>query len=263
MTGRRIQDAAVVLRSHQLGETDRILTLMTYQHGLVRAVAKGARRPSSRFGSRLQPLNLVHVLMYRGRSLATITQAESITLFGGELAGDFVRWSAGHVLAETTERLVPEEDEPAAPQFRLLVAGLQSLLDPERDARLVIDSFLLRSLATGGWAPSFRDCAQCRTPGPHGWIHLPSGGSVCDACRPAAAVSVSANTTELLGALLSGDWQQAEGAATNTRRAASGVVGAYVQLHLDRSLRSLPVADKAWLADLAGTLASEEVDAPT
>ena len=254
----RIEDIAVVLRSYQLGEADRILSLLTQDHGLLRAVAKGVRKPSSRFGSRLQPLNHVHVTIYQGRSLGTISAVDSVRLYGSEIAGDYVRWSAGHVLAEATERLVPEEQEPARPHYRLLVSGLAALAQDQRDPRLVIDAFLLRSLATGGWAPSFGDCAQCGAGGPHPWVHLPSGGAVCEHCRPSGAVSISPATSALLGALLSGDWDRTSQAGSTARRAASGVVAAYLQLHLERELRSLPIADKAWLSELSYKLTGDQ-----
>lgn len=254
----RIEDVAVVLRAYPLGEADRILNLLTEEHGLVRAVAKGVRKPSSRFGSRLQPLNQVQVLLYQGRNLATISSVDSVQLYGSRIAGDYVRWSAGHVLAEATERLVTEEHEPARPQYRLLASGLSALADAQHDPRLVIDAFLLRSLATGGWAPSFSGCAQCGSEGPHPWLHLPSGGAVCESCRPSGAVAVSPATAALLGALLSGDWTVADEAGTTARRAASGVVAAYLQLHLERDLRSLPIADKAWWSQLSSRLASEQ-----
>ena len=134
-----------------------------------------------------------------GRNLATISAVDSVQLYGSQIAGDYVRWSAGHVLAEATERLVSEEMEPARPQYRLLVSGLAALADEQRDPRLVIDAFLLRSLATGGWAPSFADCAQCGATGPHPWIHLASGGAVCEDCRPAGAVSISPATSRAAG----------------------------------------------------------------
>jgi DNA repair protein RecO (recombination protein O) len=132
------------------------------------------------------------------------------------------------------------------------------LSDDLRDPRLVIDAFLLQSLATGGWAPSFSDCAQCGADGPHRWIHLASGGAVCEHCRPSGAVSISPGTSALLGALLSGDWSSTAAASTTSRRAASGVVAAYLQMHLERDLRSLPIADRAWLSELSIRLSSEQ-----
>ena len=70
-----------MLRTHKLGEADRIITLLTRSHGRVRAVAKGVRRTTSRFGSRLEPFTHVDLQLAEGRSLDTITQAETLTPF--------------------------------------------------------------------------------------------------------------------------------------------------------------------------------------
>ncbi|MFM7080765.1 MAG: DNA repair protein RecO, partial [Actinomycetota bacterium] len=66
------RDVGVVVRTHKLGETDRIITIVTQDSGKVRAVAKGVRKPGSRFGSRLEPLSHVQVQLYRGRNLDVV-----------------------------------------------------------------------------------------------------------------------------------------------------------------------------------------------
>ena len=80
------RDEAVVLRTQKLGESDRIITLLTRSNGRVRAVGKGVRRTSSRFGARLEPFSHVDLQLYVGRSLDIVTQVESITQFGAGLA---------------------------------------------------------------------------------------------------------------------------------------------------------------------------------
>ncbi len=75
------RDEAIVLRTHKLGEADRIITLLTRQHGRVRAVAKGVRRTTSRFGSRLEPFTHVDLQLAEGRNLDVVTQAETLTPF--------------------------------------------------------------------------------------------------------------------------------------------------------------------------------------
>ena len=72
------RDEAIVLRTQKLGEADRIITLLTRSHGRVRAVAKGVRRTTSRFGSRLEPFSHVDVQLAEGRSLDVVTQAETL-----------------------------------------------------------------------------------------------------------------------------------------------------------------------------------------
>ena len=66
---RLYRDRAVVLRQHKLGEADRIVTLLTRDHGLVRAVAKGVRRTRSKFGARLEPFAHIDVQLHPGRNL--------------------------------------------------------------------------------------------------------------------------------------------------------------------------------------------------
>ena len=77
-------DEAIVLRTHKLAEADRIITLLTRQHGVVRAVAKGVRRTTSRFGSRLEPFTHVDLQLAVGRNLDTITQAETLAPYGDD-----------------------------------------------------------------------------------------------------------------------------------------------------------------------------------
>jgi len=238
------RDEAVVLRTQKLGESDRIVTLLTRSHGRVRAVARGVRKTSSRIGGRLEPFGHVDVQLYEGRSLDTVSQVETIDAHGAALSADYARWTAGTAMLETAERLTPEEREPSVQQFALLISGLRALVSDEHEATLVMDAYLLRSLAVAGWSPSVDDCARCGAPGPHRAFSIPGGGVVCPSCRPPGSASPSAPTLLLLGALLSGDWNQADSSQARDRREASGLVAAFLQWHLERGLRSLPLVDR-------------------
>lgn len=234
-----------MLRTQKLGEADRIVTLLTRQHGRVRGVARGVRKTSSRIGSRLEPFTHVDVQLYEGRSLDTVTQVEAIEAHAGPLSADYARYTAGTAMLETAERLTPEEREPSLAQYVLLVAGLRTLVSGEHDAGLVLDAYLLRSLAIAGWSPSFGDCARCGAIGPHRAFSIPAGGMVCAACRPPGSASPSEATVALLGALLSGDWPRADASDARDRREASGLVAAFLHWHLERGLRSLPLVDRS------------------
>ena len=238
------RDEAVVLRTQKLGEADRIVTLLTRRHGRVRCVARGVRKTTSRIGARLEPFGHVDVQLYEGRSLDSVTQVESIEAHGAVLAVDYSRWTTGQAMLETAERLTPEEREPAVQQYALLVSGLRSLAANEHDATLILDAYLLRSLAVAGWSPSFGDCARCGEPGPHRAFSIQAGGVVCPSCRPPGSAAPAAETIELLAALLSGDWVVADASDTRPRKEASGLVAAFLQWHLERGLRSLPLVDR-------------------
>ena len=233
------RDEAVVLRTQKLGEADRIITLLTRDTGRVRAVAKGVRRTSSRFGSRLEQFTYVDLQLAEGRSLDVITQAETLAPYGSKIGSDYERYTAGTVMLETAERLVVEDKEPALQQFLLLVGGLRTMAAGERSPSAVLDSFLLRSLSVAGWAPSFDACARCGLEGPHRSFSPAAGGMLCGTCRVPGSASPAAETVVLLGALLSGDWAVVEASEPRHRKEATGLVSAYLAWHLERGLKSM------------------------
>jgi DNA repair protein RecO (recombination protein O) len=238
------RDEGVVLRTQKLGEADRIITLLTRSHGRVRAVGKGVRRTRSKFGSRLEPFTHVDLQLYAGRSLDVVQQAETLAPYGDRLASDYARYTAGTAMLETAERLTETEREPALQLFLLLAGGLRTLAEGRRDPGLVLDAFLLRSLAVAGWAPSFHDCARCGAPGPHKAFNLASGGTVCPSCRTPGSAAPALQTLELLAALLAGDWALADESAHQHRREGSGLVTAFLQWHLERGVRSLRLVER-------------------
>ncbi|GAA5022304.1 DNA repair protein RecO [Actinopolymorpha pittospori] len=237
-------DEAIVLRTHKLGEADRIITLLTRHHGRVRAVAKGVRRTTSRFGARLEPCSYVELQLAVGRSLDIITQAEIRRPYAEAMYADYGRYTTATAMLETAERLTVEEREPATQQFLLLVAALRALAEGAHAPGLVLDSYLLRSLSVAGYAPSFDACARCGSSGPHRAFAAASGGMVCADCRPAGVAMPAPETIALLGALLAGEWAVADPSALRHRREATGLVSAYLQWHLERGLRSLPHVER-------------------
>ena len=238
------RDEGVVLRTQKLGEADRIVTLLTREHGRIRAVAKGVRRTSSKFGARLEPFSHVDVQFHTGRTLDIVTQVESLSAYGAGIASDYSSYTAGTAMLETAERLTDVEKEPAVQQFLLLVGGLRALAAREHVAGSVLDAYLLRSLAVAGYAPNFDNCARCGLPGPHRWFSVPAGGSVCADDRPQGSVTVTPEGLEVLGALLAGDWSVVESAEPKSRRESTGIVAAYLQWHLERGLRSLRLVER-------------------
>ena len=284
------RDDGVVLRTHKLGEADRIITLLTRQNGRVRAVAKGVRRTKSRFGGRLEPFTHVDVLIHPGRSLDVIQQAEVIRAYGKPLATDYPRYTAGTAMLETAEKFTPVEKEPAIRQFLLLIGGLRALGEADapdyldqaaddlgededfgqddefgdadapgdpgdpapstREPRLVLDAYLLRSLALEGYAPALEECARCGVTAASGSRPLvaftvASGGMVCANCRQPGSASPAPPTVALMRALLRGDWNAAMRSERRHRVECSGLVAAYLQWHLEHSIRSLRHVERA------------------
>ena len=231
------RDEAVIIRTHKLGEADRIVTMLSRYHGLVRAVAKGVRRTTSKFGSRLEPFMVVDVQLHEGRTLDTVSQVETLNAYGGKIIEDYPAFTAATAMVETAEKLAGGETSPQ--QYLLLLGGLRALANQDHDSGLILDSYLLRALAVAGWAPNFSDCARCGKPGIHRDFVLQAGGMVCGDCKIAGSVKLSEDSAKLLGALLAGDWAFADLTEPSVRAAASGVVAAYSQWHIERGLKSL------------------------
>ncbi len=239
------RDEAVVLRTHKLGEADRIIVLLSRSHGKIRAVARGVRRTSSKFGGRLEPFSHVDLQFASGRNLDVITQAETLHAYDAPLRLDYAAFTAGEVMVETADRLVAEEGQPALQQYRLLIGALRTLgagtpCGP-RPATMILDSYLLRALSVAGYAPALSSCARCGLEGPHAGFSPEAGGMVCLACRPPRTAMPSDEAWTLVSALISGDWEATTDATDRARNEVSGLIAAFASWHMERGLRSLPL----------------------
>lgn len=235
------RDEAVVLRTQRLGEADRIVTLLGKERGKVRAVARGVRRTSSKFGARLEPFMVVDVQCYAGRNLDTVTQVVTLAAYGRDLVEDYSRYSVASVIVEAAERIA--EAEPSPQQYTLVIGALRALTLGTRVPQDILDSYLLRSLSLAGWAPALDDCARCGAQGPHERFSVQLGGVVCSRCTPAGVLRVDAPTLDAVRALLSGDWAALDTIDVPARARASGIVSAYSQQYLDKKLRSMQVLE--------------------
>jgi DNA repair protein RecO (recombination protein O) len=227
-----------------LGEADRIVTMLTREHGLVRAVAKGVRRTRSKFGARLEPFAHIDVQLYPGRSLDVVTQVHTLDAFAADIVDDYARYTTSCAVLETAERLAGEERAPAPRLHRLTVGALRAVGERKRPPELILDAFLLRAMEHAGWAPSVDECARCATPGPHRAFHVAAGGTVCVHCRPAGSTTPAAGVMDLMGALWRGEWGYVETTSDSVRRQCSGLVAAHLQWHLERQLRTLPLLER-------------------
>jgi DNA repair protein RecO (recombination protein O) len=232
------KEQGIVLRSVKLGEADKIVTILTQGSGKVRSVAKGIRRTQSKFGARLEPFTHVSLLMYRGRNLDTVTQAEIISPFL-QVRRDFELIAAAETMLEAVDR-VAEEHERNVPLFLLTLKGLRSLDEGPRDPAAVAESFLLKLLSISGFHPALSGCAACGSPGPLDWFSAGQGGAVCADCAeqeagrahgPALRWLDELARVELVGA---GDMTP----ALEVRWEARAMLFGFAEYHLERRIRS-------------------------
>ena len=176
---------AIVLRSIRYGEADRILDLYTRDAGLVSAIVKGIRRTKSRFGARLEPLSCVDFLAYQGRTLDTLTQAETLRSFHG-IREDLARFEAAAGMVGSV-RALSGGDEADRRVFNLLYNGLDALEGAGTGFEAVEAALGLKLSILAGYAPQLNACLGCEADLDeaakplHFAPHL--GGVLCAECR--------------------------------------------------------------------------------
>lgn len=196
---RLYRSEAIVLRRRDFGEADRLLTLLTPNYGKIRAIAKGARKSSSRKAGHLEPFMRTRMLFARGRSLDLITQAELVDAYR-PLREDLVRSTyAGHAV-ELLDQFTAEND--AQPELYALLAEALGWLSETQDLLLIARYYELRLLGLVGFQPRLFQCVGC------GMVIEPEdqffsaelGGILCPGCQPAdgKAQSISLGALKLL-----------------------------------------------------------------
>ncbi len=232
------RDEGIVLRTHKLGEADRIVVLLTRDHGKVRAVAKGVRKTKSRFGGRLEPPGNVSLLLYEGRQLDTITQAESLDSYRA-LRSDLARMTDAMALLEATDH-VAQEREGNPDLYHMLRGALRVLAGGS--SPLLVAGFYWKLLALDGVGPLLDRCVSCGDARSEPAALDPvQGGVLCRACRPGPGPwRAGPDALALVGRILGGDLggALAEPPSVATAEVSALAVG-WMEHHLERRLRAV------------------------
>ena len=210
------RDVGVVLRTYKLRESDRIVVFHTKENGKVRAVAKGVRKTRSKFGARLEPMSHVRLLLYRGRELDIVSQAEAVEPLSPMLSS-LDRASQGLAALEAVDQLALER-EPNPVLYQSLVGVLRTIA--ERPSPLNVPAFYWKLLAREGFSPQLDVCVRCGDGEPDVELvafDLQEGGTLCRSCRSGGAISGAALglLRDILGGRLRHALDQPESPATH------------------------------------------------
>jgi DNA repair protein RecO (recombination protein O) len=257
----------IVLKTHALGDTSLIVVTYTREHGLLKLVAKAARRSPSRFGYALEPLSRSRFVIYYkpDRDLHLLSQAEVLEPTGSGL-GDLARLAHAQAALELIDRLVWGQ-EPHAELFDLLSSVLPGMATaPIGTLAAITLAFQLQVSSLLGYRPRLDACAECGDPiSPRRLFSAARGGLLCDRCAASEAgtVTLSADALAGLSLLLSrpvgeaGQWLE----LGEVRRTGEilRVVEGFLRHHFQRfqGLRSLEV-----LRSLPGYDAGKDTPCP-
>lgn len=182
-----VKTDAVVLRSVRYGESSRIVTFYTREHGKLAAVVKGASQLKRRIGPLLEPLSCVSLVVYKkeGREVQTVSECEPYVVHKN-LRTDLEAMAVGMAIIELV-LIVTHEEEPNHPLFPLIIGSLGALDHATRNRRNVLYMFEMRLAEVLGFRPMFNRCVACGRPpvdmpGKRVRFDIRRGGYLCPAC---------------------------------------------------------------------------------
>jgi len=200
MGSRTYRAEAIVLKTMDLGEADRILTLLTRHFGKIRVIAKGIRRPTSRLAGHAEPLSHATFQLARGRELDVLTGADTRSSYRS-VREDLDRIAAAWYVAEIADRSTADH-APAAPVFDLVETALR-YLEAGHPPALVCRWWDLHLLDRTGFRPALGGCARCEgalRETVNGWSPF-EGGAVCADCVDRSGIGTPALSVRALKSL--------------------------------------------------------------
>jgi len=239
MPGKTLKTEAVVLRSIRYGEADRILHLYSAARGRIGAIAKGARRPKSRFGGRLEPFFRLDLVLHEGRGeLLTVTNVSTVEGYP-RLRSSGPALTAGARACDAVLRLL-DSAEPNPPAYNLLCRYLALLDDPAEPRAGALETalaFRLKLALVAGFAPELASCARCGEVEHLSGFSGAAGGVVCASCE-AGSFEFSGGAHRFMVDALARPLAEAPEAGESELRQVERAVGETLEHHAHVQLRA-------------------------
>ncbi len=239
MAGRSFKTEAIVLRSIRFGEADRILHLYSAKRGRIGAIAKGARRPRSRFGGRLEPFFRLDLILHEGRGeLMTVTAAATVNGYRHLRESGAALTAAARACDAVLRLLDSAEPNPAA--YNLLCRYLALLDEPGRSERAGLAealAFRLKLALAAGFSPELGSCARCGEIEHLTGFSGAAGGVVCASCE-GGGFELSASAHEFMVEGLARPLAEAPAAEAGALRQAERAISETLEYHAHVRLRA-------------------------
>ncbi|MGE5557938.1 MAG: DNA repair protein RecO [Bacillota bacterium] len=235
-----LKDEGIVVRTRPINEADRIVTILSAKHGKIEAVARGARRPRSRFVGSTLPFTHVVFAVFEGKGMHDLSQAEIISSFP-ILRNDLLKLAYASYWMDLLENLL-EIQQSAEDVFNLTAKALKELSEVDKPA-LLSRLFELRLADYLGWKPELEACVRCgkTLDAPPYFFSASMGGMVCQACRDGSTgeVPVLEETWQTLNNLQnnkSNRWPQS--ISRRAEKEMAGLLHDFFRLQTGRAIKS-------------------------
>lgn len=238
---------AIVLKSREMREADRVLTIFSREQGKLRVVAHGVNKPTSRKRGSVQPFCCTDFLLHRGREIDSVSQCQVLEMFS-PLREDLSRLTYASYLAELVDSLTGEGESNQA-VYALLLTCFARLSEKGGDPELVARSFEARLAVLLGYGPRLDVCVNCQSE-VNGQVAFSSmlGGLICRSCREVCIDTVLLNRGSLEALKLLLDREPSIALrlrpSQEMRHQLRQVLQNYMQYHLERKSKSMKFLDR-------------------
>lgn len=196
-----IKTQAVVIKSEDFGEADRLITLLSGYYGLIKAIVKGARKVKSRLAPGAQFLSVGQYDLYQGKTFFTVTQCEEKRVFKSIYA-DVDKFIYASAIAELVA-CIASEGEPNYPIYNLTIKVLREIDDCVKNCENYLIYFMLKALEIAGFKPETNVCVECgvSVKAPR-YFSISGGGIICSDCMHTKSQTYSYSITPDVAAVL-------------------------------------------------------------
>lgn len=241
---------AINLKSYNLKDSDKIVVMYSKELGLIRGVAKGVKKPKSRLGARMDSLVANKVMLYKGKNLDTICQAEALNTFK-DSRQDYDKLMYSSYISEIISIFGVEDDPSSKEVYDLFYKALDRIsnADSKKDVMIAVIKFQLKMMLIVGFGLEFDTCLCCREEilNEDMYFSIQMGGVVCEECNKDLSVKLKLHhkMRDFMQAMMQFDFNyESEYDKKATEKVCDvcfNLLNEYIQSHTDKKIKSISI----------------------
>ncbi len=241
---------AINLKSYNLKDSDKIVVMYSKELGLIRGVAKGVKKPKSRLGARMDSLVANKVMLYKGKNLDTICQAEALNTFK-DSRQDYDKLMYSSYISEIISIFGVEDDPSSKEVYDLFYKALDRIsnADSKKDVMIAVIKFQLKMMLIVGFGLEFDTCLCCREEilNEDMYFSIQMGGVVCEECNKDLGVKLKLHhkMRDFMQAMMQFDFNyESEYDKKATEKVCDvcfNLLNEYIQSHTDKKIKSISI----------------------
>lgn len=241
---------AINLKSYNLSESDKIIVMYSKDLGLIKGVAKGVKKPKSKLGARMDSLVANKIMLYKGKNLDTICQAEALNTFK-ETRQDLDKLLYSSYISEIVSIFGIEDDPSSKEVYDLFYKALEQIskAKEKKDVMIAVIKFQLKMMLIAGFGLELDCCLCCREQilQENMFFSVQMGGIVCEECNESLGVKLKLHPKlrDFLLAMTQFDFdyksEYDKKATSKVCEVCFNLLNEYIQSHSNKKIKTLTI----------------------